>query len=129
MALLIEQTLDVAAHVTAGVVDAYTARRERVQQMSLGELVDGALLAPASNLATVVAGDMRVVEIIADDEFDLEQLASATWALSGRGWDVTVLVPCNRLGDAHMSLRAAPCSLQGWWFDEDGVWFGAHETP
>ncbi|MCP3975875.1 MAG: hypothetical protein GY720_15450 [bacterium] len=129
MALLIEETLDVAAHVTAGVVDAYTARRERVQQMSLGELVDGALPDGAAGVAAVVAGDMRIVEIVADDEYDLEQLASATWALAGRGWDVTVLVPCNRLGDAHSSLRAAPCQLQGWWFDENGVWFGAHETP
>lgn len=129
MALLIEETLDVAAHVTASVVDAYTARRERVQQMPLSELIDGAVPSAAAGVAAVVAGDMRIVEIVADDEFDLEQLASATWTLAGRGWDVTVLVPCNRLGDAHTSLRAAPCSLQGWWFDENGVWFGAHETP
>lgn len=129
MALLIEETVDVAEHVTAGVVDAYTSRRERVQQVPLSELVDNAVAAEVAAVTAVVAGDMRVVEIIADDEFDLEMLAAATWTLAGRGWDVTVLVPCNRLGDAHTSLRAAPCRLQGWWFDENGVWFGAHETP
>jgi len=129
MALLIEPSVDVAAQVTAEVISSYGARRERVQQMSLADLVAGAVTVNLSAVTSVVAGDMRRVEIITDDHHDLEQLASATWVLAGRGWDVTVLIPCNRVGDAHTSLRSAPCQLQPWWFDEHGVWFGAPETP
>lgn len=129
MALLIEQTPDVAADVTAAVVDTYTARRERVQEIPLADLVAGSVSADLSTVTTVVAGDLRVVEIVAEDYDDLERLAPATWTLAGRGWDVIVLVPCNLVGDAHASLRAAPCLLQPWWFDEHGVWFGALETP
>jgi len=129
MALLIEQTPDIAAHVTAAVVDTYTARRERVQEIPVSELVAGSVAADLSTVTAVVAGDMRVVEIVAEDYDDLERLAPAAWTLAGRGWDVIVLIPCHRVGDAHASLRAAPCQLQPWWFDERGVWFGALETP
>jgi hypothetical protein len=129
MALLIEQTPDITAGVTAAVVDTYTARRERVQEVSLADLVAGSVSVDLSAVTAVVAGDLRVVEIVAEGYDDLDRLAPATWTLAGRGWDVIVLVPCNRVGDAHASLRAAPCLLQPWWFDEHGVWFGALETP
>jgi len=129
MALLIEQTPDIAAGVAAAIVDTYTARRERVQEIPLADLVTGSVSADLSAIIAVVAGDLRVVEIVAEDYDDLERLAPATWTLAGRGWDVIVLVPCNRVGDAHASLRAAPCQLQPWWLDEHGVWFGALETP
>ena len=129
MALLIEQTPDIAADVTAAVVEIYTSRRERIQEIPLADLVAGSVSADLSTITAVVAGDMRVVEIIAEDYDDLERLAPATWTLAGRGWDAIVLVPCNRVGDAHAALRAAPCQLQPWWADEHGVWFGALETP
>jgi len=129
MALLIEETIDVAAHVSSGVVDAYLARSERVQTMALSELVADSVATDLSDLTAVVIGDIRTVEVVVDNHFDLERLAAAAWVLAGRGWDVMVLVPCNRIGDAHASLRAAPCLLQPWWFDEDGVWFGNPETP
>ena len=129
MALLIDQTPDIVADVTAAVVGTYTARRERVQEIPLADLVAGSVATDLSSITAVVAGDVRTVEIVADDFDDLERLAPATWTLSGRGWDVIVLVPCNRVGDAHASLRAAPCQLQPWWSDEHGVWFGALEIP
>ena len=129
MALLIQQTPDITGDVTAAVVDIYTARRERVQRIPLADLVAGSVGADLSSITAVVAGDVRVVEIVAEDFDDLERLAPATWTLAGRGWDVVVLVPCNRVGDAHVSLRAAPCLLQPWWLDDHGVWFGALETP
>ena len=129
MALLIDQTREVVADVTTAVVDTYTARRERVQEIPLADLISGSVAADLSAVTAVVAGDMRAVEIVADDYDDLERLTSAIWVLAGRGWDVIVLVPCNRVGDAHAALRAAPCQLQPWWVDEHGVWFGAFETP
>lgn len=129
MALLIEQTAGTAADVTAAVIDTYTARREQVREIPLADLVAGTVAADLSAVTAVVAGDLRVVEIVAEDYDDLERLAPAAWTLAGRGWDVIVLVPCNRVGDAHASLRAAPCRLQPWWLDEHGVWFGALETP
>jgi len=129
MALLIEESIDVATQVAAGVVDSYKVRGERVQAISLADMLAGAVAADLSDLTAIVAADARVVEVVADDHLDLERLAAASWVLTGRGWDVTVLVPCNRIGDAHASLRAAPCTLQPWWIDADGVWFGGRETP
>ncbi len=129
MALLIEHTPDVASHVADQVAAAYTARRERVRSMPLSDLVSDRVVADLSEVRTLVATDMRVVEIVTDDHVELERLAAAAWALAGLGWDVTVLVPCDRVGDAHASLRSTPCLIQPWWVDGDGVWFGAHETP
>lgn len=129
MALLIETTVDTTATVTDAVIAAYSARRERVQTMALSDLVEGSVAADLSGVSAIVAAEMRVAEIVADHSVDLERLPAAAWALASRGWDMTVLVPCDRIGDAHTSLRSAPCSLQPWWFDADGVWFGALETP
>lgn len=129
MALLIESTTSVATAVADAVVATYEARRDKVKLMSLAELVAGSVAADLSGVAAIVAAEHRVAEIVAADGLDLERLAAAAWTLDGRGWDVTVLVPCDRIGDAHASLRAAPCRLQPWWQDEAGVWFGAFETP
>jgi len=129
MALLLEETTDSAVEVSARVVEAYSLRRERVQQMRLADLVAGSVSADLSGVPAIVVADARIVELVVGNSADLEALAPATWILSGRGWDVVVLVPCNRIGDAHSSLRAAPCQLQPWWLDADGVWFGACEIP
>mgnify|MGYP001815120003 FL=1 len=129
MALLIESTVDVAASVTDAVVAAYSARREKVQTMPVSDLVSGSVSADLSALTAVVAAEPRVAEIVADAGSDLERLAAAAWALSGRGWDLIVLVPASRIGDAHSSLRSSPCLIQPWWSDADGIWFGALETP
>lgn len=129
MALLIESTVTVAANVTEAVVAAYAARGDRVRTMPVSELVSGVVSADLSKLTAVVAAEQRVAEIVADDALDLERLAATAWALAGRGWDLFVLVPTSRIGDAHASLRTAPCKIQPWWSDADGVWFGAPETP
>ncbi|NND04730.1 MAG: hypothetical protein HKN91_18315 [Acidimicrobiia bacterium] len=129
MALLIESTVDVAASVTDAVIAAYTARREKVQTMPVSEMVSGQVSADLSTLTAVVCAEQRVAEIVVDEGLDLERLAAAAWALAGRGWDLTVLVPTSQIGDAHTSLRAAPCLIQPWWSDADGIWFGAFETP
>lgn len=129
MALLIESTTTMATNVADAVVATYAARRDKVQLMSVAELVAGSVSSDLSGITAIVAAEHRVAEIVAADGLDLERLAAASWALAGRGWDVTVLVPCDRIGDAHASLRSAPCRLQPWWQDSEGVWFGAFETP
>lgn len=45
------------------------------------------------------------------------------------GWQVHVLVPLERLGEAHRCLRGVDVMLQGWWTDDGGVHFGRPETP
>lgn len=129
MALLIEPTVDVAASVTDAVVAAYATRRESVQTMPVSELVSDFVSADLSSLTAVVSASQRVAEVVVDEGIELERLAAAAWALAGRGWDLIVLVPTSQIGDAHTSLRAAPCLIQPWWSDADGVWFGAFETP
>jgi hypothetical protein len=33
------------------------------------------------------------------------------------------------MGEAHTELRGTPCTLQGWWFDDDTVRFSGFERP
>lgn len=117
------------ARVTTSALRTYVARAERVDEVPLVEMVSGGGAGDLTGVMAVVAGDLRVVEIVLPDDVSCEAVASATWILSGRGWSVDVLVPSHRLGEAHAALRSVPCRLQPWWIDGDEVSFGHHETP
>jgi hypothetical protein len=77
----------------------------------------------------VVADRSRIVEIVLDSDTDIAMLAEVAWALDERAWLLNVIVSLNRLGEAHTALRGTPCTLQGWWFDEDSVRFAGFERP
>jgi len=49
--------------------------------------------------------------------------------LAADGWQIHVLVPLERMGEAHRGLRGVDVRLQGWWLDDGSVHFGQPEIP
>jgi len=95
--------------------------------MSLAGFLDSP--ADAGAVRAVVADRTRMVEVVLDADTDIDLLAEVAWALDERAWLLNVIVALNRLGDAHTALRGTPCTLQGWWFDDDSVRFTDFERP
>jgi hypothetical protein len=84
--------------------------------------------ADVASIRSVVAVEDRMVELVVDDG-PFEALAPAVWALAARRWEVVVLTPSARNGEAHRALRGTPCRIQPWWLDGSDVRFGSFETP
>ena len=133
MAVMVER-MSVAseARVTASALRAYAARYERVSEVSLTEMLSSAgdfSGTDFSGMGAVAASGLRIVEIALPPDVGCESLTSAVRILDSRGWQVSVLLPLHRLGEAHAILRGAPCRLQPWWIDDSEVCFGSYETP
>ncbi|OFW65915.1 MAG: hypothetical protein A2Z12_08005 [Actinobacteria bacterium RBG_16_68_21] len=77
----------------------------------------------------VVAPERGIVEWFPSDLQALEPLAAMSRASAGPEWQVSVIVPAGRMGEAHRALRGAPVTLQPWWFDDESVRFGGPEVP
>lgn len=116
---------DLVADAAAGI---HAARGNQVLDIPLLEMVHVALAADMATVRSVVAVEERTVELVVDER-PFEALARAVWALSARGWNLAVLVPCGRAGEAHRALRGTPCRLQSWWIQNGRVYFGAYEIP
>lgn len=117
------------SRVATSALRSYGARHERVSEVWLTELLSGSVPGDVGGIKAIAAGDLRVAEIVLPEEADCASLASAVWILSTRGWDVSVLLPSHRLGEAHAVLRSTPCRLQGWWLEDGEISFGNYETP
>lgn len=117
------------ARVATSAVRTYAARHERVAEVPLSRVLEGAVAGDVTGVRAVVAGDLRVVEIVLPEEMEPGALASAIWLLAARGWSVDLLAPSHRLGEAHVALRGSPCRLQPWWLDDGEISFGSFETP
>ncbi len=117
------------ARVATSAVRTYAARHERVSEVPLSQVLDGAVAGDVNGVRAVVAGDLRVVEIVLPEEMEPGSLAPAIWLLAARGWTIDILTPSHRLGEAHAALRGSPCLLQPWWIDGGEVSFGSFETP
>ncbi len=70
-----------------------------------------------------------VSPLVVDAETSLHLINGAAWSVAAQGLSLNVLVSLDRLGEAHGELRGAPCTLQGWWFSDEDVWFAAYERP
>jgi hypothetical protein len=114
--------------VVRDTVAAYALRHEAVVESWLAEMA-GAPITDALGFAScVVAIDRRIVEVVLTPSTELSGLSSAIWRLTSSGWQVTILAPRMRLGEAHRSLRGTPCVIQPWWIDDgDRVAFGRIE--
>ncbi len=77
----------------------------------------------------VLAPNQGLVEFFPGDRQHLATLGPVAALVAASGWRVAVLVPTERMGDAHQSLRGFPLHLQSWWFDGDDVRFGGPEVP
>jgi len=127
MALPATMPLGVSERVAEAVGDVYSDRRSDVRVVGLTDLVYG-LGVPAGTLC-LVADEPQTVEIILSMGSDPAALRGPINVLDDEGWVVTVLVPSERLGEAHLGLRGTDCLLQAWWIEADDVHFGTYETP
>ncbi len=107
---------------------AYARRGEPVVQSWLAEMAEAPVTDELGFLRCVVAIDRRVVEIVVTPTAALAGLSFAVWRLAGSGWQVVVLSPANRMGEAHAALRGTPCTVQPWWTDDGIVSFGRVEA-
>jgi hypothetical protein len=78
-----------------------------------------AVLAPAQGL----------VEFFPSDGQTLVGLGAVAIEAVASGWQVAVIAPAERMGEAHRSLRGLPLHLQCWWADGDHIRFGGPEVP
>jgi hypothetical protein len=127
MAVAVQEARTSVDFVTEAVLAAHRAHVDDATEMSLAEFLDSPIEAGA--VRAVVADRSRTVEIVLDTDTDIDMLSQVAWALDARSWLLNVVVALNRLGEAHTALRGTPCTLQGWWFDDDSVRFAGFERP
>jgi hypothetical protein len=127
MAVAVQEARTSVDFVTEAVLVAHRAHVDDATEMSLAEFLDSPVEAGA--VRAVVADKSRTVEIVLDTDTEIGILAEVAWALDERAWLLNIVVSLNRLGEAHTALRGTPCTLQGWWFDDDTVRFAGYETP
>jgi len=89
------------------------------QFAGVGGLTGVAVLAPGQGL----------VEFFPSGHQSLLSLGPVAASAVASGWRVAVIVPTDRMGDAHGSLRGYPLDLQCWWADGDRICFGGPEVP
>jgi len=127
MAIAVEESRTSVDFVTEAVLAVHRAHVNDATEMSLAEFLDSPIAAGA--VRAIVASKSRMVEIVLDEDTAIDLLAEVAWELDDRGWLLNVVISLNRLGEAHTALRGAPCTLQGWWFDDDAVRFAGFERP
>lgn len=127
MAVAVQEPRTSVDFVTEAVLAAHRGHITEATEMSLAEFLDSPVDAGA--VRAVVADGTRVVEIVLDGETEIDMLSEVAWALDERAWMLNVVVSLDRLGEAHTVLRGTPCTLQGWWFDDDAVRFSGFERP
>lgn len=127
MAVAVQEARTSVDFVTEAVLVAHRAQVNDATEMSLAEFLESPVDAGA--VRAVVAERTRTIEIVLDADTNIEMLAEVAWALDERAWMLNVVVSLERLGEAHTALRGTPCTLQGWWFDEDSVRFSGFEKP
>lgn len=127
MAVAVAEPSTSVDFVTGAVVANYRARVEPAIEVSLAELIE----APKSvgAIRGVMSPTAHIVEVILDAGSPVDELGEVAWRLDREGLRLNVLVSLERLGEAHGELRGTPCTLQGWWFDDDDVHFAGFETP
>ncbi len=124
MAVAVQEPTTSVDFVAETVLDVYRCHVEEATQMSLAEFIESPRSVGA--LRAIVASESRTVEVVLDEDSPVHTLCDVAWIIAGRGWSLNVLVRLDRLGDAHTELRGTPCTLQGWWLDDDTVRFADH---
>lgn len=127
MAVAVQEATTNVDFVIEAVVANHRARVEPSTELTLAEIIDAPVEVGA--LRAVMAPGARTVEVVVDAETSLHVINGAAWSVAAQGLSLNVLVSLDRLGEAHGELRGAPCTLQGWWFSDEDVWFAAYERP
>jgi hypothetical protein len=120
------QTIIPPSDVLSSVASSYTRLGVTVVETPVGAFVGE----DTARGTAVVAADLGIVECLLPDDAEPSALGPGIAAMASAGWEVTLLVPAARLGEAHRSLRGMPVTLQPWWLDPaHGICFGASEVP
>ncbi|MEN8041151.1 MAG: hypothetical protein ABFR95_06565 [Actinomycetota bacterium] len=127
MAVAVQESRTSVDFVTEAVIAAHRAHVDEATEMVLAEFLDSPV--EAGSVRAIVADGVRTVEVVVDSETQLDLLGEIAWELDHRAWLLNVIVSLDRLGEAHTELRGTPCTLQGWWFDDDTVRFSGFERP
>jgi hypothetical protein len=127
MAVAVQEPITSVDLVTEAVLDNYRACIEDATEMTLAEVLGTPHDAGA--VRAVVVQKLRIVEIVLDDESHPDTLANVAWTLDDRSWKLNVVLPLERLGEAHTALRGTPSTLQGWWYEDEAVRFAGFERP
>jgi len=127
MAVAVQEPTTDVDFVAEAVLEVYRAQVDEATHMSLAEFVDSPRLVGAYR--AIVSSESHIVEVILDAESPIHDLGEVAWTVASRGWHCNVLVSLDRLGLAHTELRGSPCSLQGWWFEDESVHFTSYERP
>lgn len=77
----------------------------------------------------VVAADLGIAECLLLEGTDPAHLVPGIERLAAVGWEVTLVSPAARMGEAHRALRGSPARLQAWWREGDQLCFGVPEVP
>ena len=129
MAIAVQASLIGTERVVDRALAIYRAHLEQAIEVPLGDMVDTNVAIDVARLAVVAAGESRVAEIMVDETVVCEQIIPAIWSLADQGWTATVVMPAERMGEAHFAMRGLPCRLQAWWEDGTAICFGSYETP
>lgn len=129
MAMAVSASTSETARVAAGAGRTYAVRGEFVVESSLADAPLAARIPDLAGTRSVIVPERRRCEIVLDDDAVVTDLIPVVDALDGDGWEVVVLLPSARMGDAHTGLRGTTCMLQSWWWHGDCILFGATEIP
>jgi hypothetical protein len=127
MAVAVQEPTTNVDFVMEAVVANHRSRVEPSVQLSLTELMDAPIEVGA--IRAIMAPGARSVEVIVDADSPLHMMNEVAWRLQADGLHLNVLIGLDRLGEAHHELRGTPCTLQGWWFEDDDVHFAGFERP
>ena len=129
MAMAVTASTSEAARVAAAAGRSYAIRGEFVVESALADAPLAAVLPDLAGSRSVVVPERRRCEIVLDDGAAATDLIAVADALAADGWEVVVLLPAARLGEAHTGLRGTPCTLQPWWWHANRICFGGIEIP
>lgn len=127
MAVAVQEPTTSVDFVTEAVVANHLARIEPHLEVSLAELIKTPV--EVGSIRAVIAPEARIVEVVLDGDSPIHTMTEVAWELSKDGLSLNLLVSLDRLGEAHLELRGTPCTLQGWWFEDDTVHFAGYERP
>jgi hypothetical protein len=124
-----------SALATARTVSHHTAASEAasIHMHYEGEVVETPLARFAGHDGydgvVVLAPTQGIVEVFPGPGQAIDALVPVVEAVVRRGWAAGVVVPAERMGEAHRGLRGCRVSLQAWWPDADRICFGGPEVP
>lgn len=126
-----KEATDLCYEVARVCAEKYSAFAAKSELRPIGSGSNGQASEDAPHLGwQVLLEDHRRMDWVLRDGSDMNAHRDLLSVAQGTGWQIFVLVPSHRLGDAHRHLRGLAVRLQGWSISEEGdCAFSAAEVP